>query len=87
MWCRRNPISGRYSLSLTMENIYLSDADRIKYREGRSLVDDEEQNHGAQKNEMPGRHSLYSLKKNNYAVWEKSIAGQAKSIIDDNEQF
>ena len=78
---------GRHSLSLTIKNIYLCGGVRIKCREGKSLVDDEEQSRGAQKNQMPERDILNLLIKNNYAVLKKSAARKAKSIIDDSGQF
>ena len=48
MRCRRNQIPRKHSLSLTMKNIYLCGADRIKCRGCKSLVDDQEQLRGAQ---------------------------------------
>ena len=47
---RRNQMRGRNSLSLAIKNTYLCGGVRIKCREGKSLVDDEEQSRGAQKN-------------------------------------
>ena len=55
MRCRRNQIPGKHSLSLTMKNIYLCGADRIKCRGCKSLVDDEEQLRGAQNKSNAGK--------------------------------